>query len=172
MPLKGITFLLRAVAQLSRTRDVRLVVVGTLKDKGSAYHMIRSLGIRNRVSFTGRIESDAFVNQYAKACVAVIPSLYEGFGLPAAEAMLCGVPVVSTTGGALPEVVGDTGLLVPPANTQALVDAISRVIDQPEEAAKLGEAGRLRAEKLFSWSRAARLTEKVYWRSISDYSQS
>ena len=79
---------------------------------------------------------------------------------------------MSTTGGALPEVVGDAGLLVPPANTQALVEAMSRIMDQPDEAAKLGEAGRLRARKLFSWYRTARLTERVYWRTIRDYGRS
>ena len=169
MPLKGMPFLLRAVAQISRTREVHLIVVGALKENGSVDRMIHSLGLKERVSFTGRIEPEAFVRQYAKASMAVVPSIYEGFGLPAAEAMLCGVPVVSTTGGALPEVVGDAGLLVPPANTHALVEAMTRLMDQPEEAVKLGEAGRLRAKKKFSWSRAARLTEKVYWRAIRDH---
>ena len=172
MPLKGMPFLLRAVAHLSRTRDVRLIVVGALKKNGAVYHMIQSLGIKDKVSFTGRIEPEAFVRQYAKACMAVIPSIYEGFGLPAAEAMFCGVPVVSTTGGALPEVLGDAGLLVPPANTHALVEAMTKIMDQPDKAAKLGEAGRIRARKLFTWHRTARLTEKVYWRTISDYRRS
>jgi glycosyltransferase involved in cell wall biosynthesis len=172
MPLKGMPYLLRAVAHLSRTRDVRLVVVGALKENGTVDHLIDSLGLKDRVSFTGRIEPEAFVRHYAKACMAVVPSIYEGFGLPAAEAMLCGVPVVSTTGGALPEVVGDAGLLVPPANTKALVEAMSRIMDQPEEAAKLGEAGRIRARKIFSWSMAARLTEEVYWRTIRDHRRS
>jgi glycosyltransferase involved in cell wall biosynthesis len=169
IPLKGMSFLLEALAQLSRTREVQLVVVGTLKENGPINRLIRSLGIGDRVYFTGRIDPAAFIREYARACVAVVPSIYEGFGLPAAEAMACGVPVVSTTGGALPEVVGDAGILVPPANTQALVDAISRIMDQPIVAAKMGEAGRLRAEKLFTWQRAAQLTENVYRKAIHDY---
>ena len=171
MPLKGMSYLLKALAHLSRTRTVRLVVIGTLKEKGTVNRLIRSLGIWDRVAFTGRIDPLAFAQEYAKACVAVVPSLYEGFGLPAAEAMACGVPVVSTTGGALPEVVGDTGILVPPANTHALVDAISSILDHPEAAARMGEAGRQRAQRLFTWPSAARLTVNVYRRAIRDYAE-
>jgi glycosyltransferase involved in cell wall biosynthesis len=171
MPLKGMRYLLKALAQLSQTRSVRLVVIGPLKEKGTVNRLIRSLGISDRVSFTGRIDPSAFAQEYAKACVAVVPSLYEGFGLPAAEAMACGVPVVSTTGGALPEVVGDAGILVPPADTHALVDAISRIFDHPEAAARMGEAGRQRAERRFTWHSAARLTENVYRRVIRDYAE-
>lgn len=169
MPLKGMPYLLNAVAHLARTRAVRLVVIGTLKKNGTIYNLIRSLGICDRVSFTGRIDPRAFVREYAKASVAVVPSLYEGFGLPAAEAMACGVPVVSTTGGALPEVVGDAGILVPPADIRALADAISRILDHPAAAARMGAAGRKRTEKLFTWQRAARLTEDVYRGAIGDY---
>jgi glycosyltransferase involved in cell wall biosynthesis len=171
MPLKGMPYLLNAVAQLSRKRAVRLVVIGTLKKNGTINNLIRSLGIGDQVSFTGRIDPRAFVREYAKASMAVVPSLYEGFGLPAAEAMACGVPVVSTTGGALPEVVGDAGILVPPANTRALADAISRLLDHPAAAARMGEAGRRRTENLFTWQRAARLTEDVYRGAIGDYSR-
>ena len=171
MPLKGMRYLLMALAQLSQTRKVRLVVIGNLKENGTVKRLIRSLGISDRISFTGRIDPPDFVKEYAKACMAIVPSLYEGFGLPAAEAMACGVPVVSTTGGALPEVVGDTGILVPPADTRALVEAICHILDHPAAAARMGEAGRRRAEALFTWQRAARLTENVYRRTIRDYSE-
>jgi glycosyltransferase involved in cell wall biosynthesis len=169
IPLKGMPYLLKALAQLSQSRSVRLVVIGTLKEKGLIDRLIDSLGIRDQVSFTGRIDSAAYIGEYARASVAVVPSLYEGFGLPAAEAMACAVPVVSTTGGALPEVVGDTGILVPPADSSALADAISRVLDDPVAAVGMGEAGRRRAEKLFNWQRTARMTEDVYRRAIHDY---
>ena len=96
-------------------------------------------GHRDRVTFTGRIDAE-LVRQYARAAMAVIPSVYEGFGLPAGEAMACGVPVISTTGGALPEVVGDAGILVPPAIAEALAAAITALAD-PDLAARLGEAG-------------------------------
>jgi glycosyltransferase involved in cell wall biosynthesis len=101
--------------------------------------------------------------------VAVVPSVYEGFGLPAVEAMACGVPVISTSGGALPEVVGDAGILVPPGNTPALVNALTSVLDNPESAAALGAAGCRRVKRLFNWQRAARMTAAVYREAIRDH---
>ena len=109
------------------------------------------------------------MQQYARAAVAVVPSVYEGFGLPAGEAMACGLPVVCTTGGALPEVVGDTGILVPPADTEALAGSITRLLDNPEQAAKIGRAGRMRVHKRFTWKRAAEMTVEAYREAIRDY---
>jgi glycosyltransferase involved in cell wall biosynthesis len=89
--------------------------------------------------------------------------------LPAGEAMACGVPVISTTGGALPEVVGDAGLLVPPGNARALASAIDRICDDDQLATSLGAAGRARVLKHFSWKRAAQLCVKAYRRTIEEF---
>jgi glycosyltransferase involved in cell wall biosynthesis len=121
------------------------------------------------VTFTGRISDAEFVRQYARAAVAVVPSVYEGFGLPAGEAMACGVPVIATTGGALPEVVGDAGILVPPRSPQALADAIGRLMDNPERAAALGRAGYERVQAHFTWRRATEKTVSAYREVIDDY---
>ncbi|RPJ74307.1 MAG: glycosyltransferase, partial [Desulfobacteraceae bacterium] len=112
--------------------------------------------------FTGRVTDAQFVRHYARASVAVVPSVYEGFGLPAGEAMACAVPVVSTTGGALPEVVGDAGLLVPPADPSALAAALLRLLDDPPLAGHLGRAGWARVHRHFNWRRAAELTVSAY----------
>jgi glycosyltransferase involved in cell wall biosynthesis len=98
-PLKGLTYLLQAVDKVSKSRDIRLIVVGTPKKNGHVIKLVRELGIRKLVTFTGRIDNGEFVRQYARAAVAVVPSMYEGFGLPAGEAMACGLPVISTRGG-------------------------------------------------------------------------
>ncbi len=82
------------------------------------------------------------VRYYAEAAIAVVPSVYEGFGLPAGEAMACGVPVVSTDGGALPEVVGDAGVIVPAKNVDALVEAIDTLLQDPQARADLGARGK------------------------------
>ena len=131
--------------------------------------LIRELGIGPHVQFTGRISDEEFVHQYAKASAAVVPSVYEGFGLPAGEAMACGVPVISTTGGALPEVVGDAGLLVPPADPAALTKAVADLLDHPEKAADLGRAGYERVQRHFTWEQAARKTVNAYREAIRDY---
>ena len=171
-PLKGLDYLLKAVAEISKTRSkIRLIVVGTPKKNGGIEKLIRKLGIGEFVTFTGRISNDEFVRQYAKAFLAVVPSVYEGFGLPAGEAMACGLPVVSTTGGALSEVVGDAGILVPPADSRALAGAVTAILDNPEVAEKMGRAGYERVHKLFTWKRAAEMTVEAYRETISDYSR-
>jgi len=96
IPLKGLPFLLRAVSELTVSRAVHLVVVGELKQNGTVAKLIADLDLGSRITFTGRIDPPDFVREYARASVAVVPSVYEGFGLPAAEAMACGVPVIST----------------------------------------------------------------------------
>lgn len=169
-PLKGLGYLLQAVAKIARTRNIKLVVVGTLPDNnGGADRIIRELGIGESIVFTGRISNSKFVRQYARAALAVVPSVYEGFGLPAGEAMACGLPVVSTTGGALPEVVGDAGILVPPADAGALAKAILSLLDNPQRAQSLGHAGYMRVHKLFTWQTAAQKTVDAYRETIRDY---
>lgn len=168
-PLKGLYFLLLAVAELSKNRDINLVVVGTPKKDGEIVKMVRKLGIGRVVHFTGRIDDREFVLQYAKASVAVIPSVYEGFGLPVGEAMACGVPVISTTGGALPEVVGDAGVLVPTAHPKALANAIRDLLNNPTRAKELGMAGYHRVQQHFTWEKAAQNTAAAYREVIRDY---
>jgi glycosyltransferase involved in cell wall biosynthesis len=161
-PLKGLFFLLQSIEKISKTRDIRLIVVGTPKKNGHVIKLIKNLGIGRLVKFTGRISNEEFVRQYARATVAVVPSIYEGFGLPAGEAMACGIPVISTTGGALPEVVGDGGILVPPADPAALTRAILDVFDNPGLAQQLSEAGYRRVQNHLTWKAAAQKTAQVY----------
>ena len=168
-PLKGLHYLLEAVSKISEKKDIRLIVVGTPKKNGMVVKLIRKLGIGRFVRFTGRISYEEFVRQYARATVAVVPSVYEGFGLPAGEAMACGVPVISTTGGALPEVVGDAGILIPPSDSEAMIKAILSVLDYPEYAYKLSEAGYRRVQNHLTWQAAAMRTADAYYELIDDY---
>jgi glycosyltransferase involved in cell wall biosynthesis len=169
VPLKGLYYLLHAVAKLSRSHSIRLVVVGSPKTNGGIERLIQRLGIGHRISFLGRISDEEFVRQYARASMAVVSSVYEGFGLPAGEAMACGVPVVSTTGGALPEVVGDAGVLVPPRDPAALARAMADLLDHPQWAAKLGRLGYERVLRHFTWQRAAQKTVAAYHEVLRDY---
>jgi glycosyltransferase involved in cell wall biosynthesis len=169
-PLKGLAYLLKAVAKISeKGKDVKLTVVGTPKKNGTIVKLIRKLGIGHRITFTGRIENSAFVKEYARASVAVVPSLYEGFGLPAGEAMACGLPVISTTGGALPEVVGDAGLLVSPADPDSLAEAVLELLDNPNRAREIGQAGYERVHRSFTWQKAAQKTVEAYRETIRDH---
>ena len=111
VPMKGLTPLLEGLAKLRVERpDAHLVVIGKQKDKSSIPALIERLGLAGAVEFVSGVPQDRIVELYAEAEIAVVPSLYEGFSLPAIEAMACGVPLVATTGGALPEVVGPDGV--------------------------------------------------------------
>ena len=168
-PLKGLFFLFQAVAELEKFQEVSITVIGEPRKDGDMLRLIQKLGIGHRINFTGRIDHQEFVQQYARAAVAVVPSVYEGFGLPAGEAMACGVPVISTTGGALPEVVGDAGILVEPANSAALAGAMRELLNNPLRAQKLGMAGYKRVHRHFTWKRAAEKTVAAYREVINGH---
>ncbi|MCK9275587.1 MAG: glycosyltransferase family 4 protein [Syntrophales bacterium] len=169
-PLKGLRFLLEAVRSIKNYREVKLTVIGQPKKSGAIEKLVGALKLNDVVTFTGRIEYEEFAGYYAKASMAVIPSLYEGFGMPAGEAMACGVPVISTTGGALPEVVGDSGILIPPGDAGALESAIIDLLDHPAKREKLGKAGLDRVRRSFTWRHAAQKTVDVYREAIDAYS--
>lgn len=155
-PLKGTQHLIPAIAQLVRRYpDLNLTFIGAPKPGGVTERQIQSYGLTDRIEFHHGISFEDIVQLYARASVAVVPSEYEGFGFPAGEAMACEVPLVSTDGGALPEIVGDAGIVVPVKNSEALAEAIGYLFDDVEEQRRLSQAGRTRIVKEFSWTRAA-----------------
>ncbi|MDQ1430983.1 MAG: hypothetical protein QOF40_1585, partial [Actinomycetota bacterium] len=165
IPMKGLVPLLEAVAKLRTERDVELVVVGKPKEGGPAVAAIARLGIEDAVRFVSGVAETDLVELFGSAQVAVVPSLYEGFSLPAVEAMACATPLVATTGGALPEVVGPDGLAalhVPPGDADALALAIARVLDDERLATRLGLAGRARVLDRFTWRAVAEQTVAWY----------
>jgi glycosyltransferase involved in cell wall biosynthesis len=165
VPMKGLVPLLEAVARLRAARDVELVVVGRPRKGGRVDRALDRLALRGVVRCISGITDEELARHYAEAEVAVVPSLYEGFSLPAVEAMACGVPVVTTTGGALPEVVGrdgETAVLVPPDDPEALAAAIADLLDDPVARARLGAAGRERVLRRFTWRVTAECTAECY----------
>jgi glycosyltransferase involved in cell wall biosynthesis len=163
VPLKGLVHLLEALAKLRTEREVRLTVVGTARPGGPAEAALDRLALRDAVRFTGPVPQDELVRLLQTASVVAIPSLYEGFSLPAIEAMACATPLVTTDAGALPEVVGDdAGLRVRAGDVGELTAALQRVLDSPELAARLGAAGRRRALELFTWRATAQRTAEWY----------
>ncbi len=169
MPLKGLYYLLQAVHDISKKRAIRLTVIGQPKEKGGVVKLIQKLQISHLIDFTGRITDEEFVRQYALASIAVVPSVYEGFGLPVGEAMASGIPVICTTGGALPEVAGDAAVLVPPKDPEALAKAIMDLLDDPKRAEALGKAGYNRVMEQFTWKNAAEKTVQAYRETLRDY---
>jgi glycosyltransferase involved in cell wall biosynthesis len=168
-PNKGIKTLVAALAKL---RDVRLTLVDDPSPHNEARRWARELGCADRLVIAGRVTNDELVDLYRRAMLVVVPSRYEGFGLPAAEAMACGTPVVAAAAGALPEVVaeGGGGVLVPPEDPEALAKAIATLAEQPEARAALGARAPARIDAAYSWRRVAERTVAVYREVLAERS--
>ncbi len=168
VPLKGLIYLIRAYAELIKTRpNLKLKVIGRLRE-GNTTDELKAFGILDKVEFVGGVTDEQIAEIYAEATIAISPSVYEGFGFPCGEAMSCGTPVIATTGGSLPEVVGDAGLIVPHSNPPALARAIGEMLDNKDLRDRLGHAGRERILANFKWERAAREVTDIYRQTILD----
>ena len=162
--LKGLSYLLEAMAKLRTERDVTLTIIGKPRD-GANNDLIDQLGLRPHIEFVSGVPDERIVELYAAAEMAVVPSLYEGFSLPAIEAMSTGICLVATDGGALPEVTGrdgETVLQCKAGDVDALVSVIRRGLDDAELRARVGEAGRRRVAERWSWKHCAQLTVDQY----------
>ncbi len=161
-PRKNLPTLLEAYARIAGTTDAPLIIGG---GKGWLYDEIfakaEALNLGEKIRFVGYVDADDQPLWYAAASVFAFPSLYEGFGMPPLEAMACGTPVVTSTSSSLPEVVGDAGLTVDPADPDALGAALLRVLGDRELHAELRERG-LRRARQFSWRATAERTLEVY----------
>ena len=168
VPLKGLDYLIRAISILANEiPELKLTVLGKLKEDGKTAKLIRQLGLEKRIHFYSGLSSQEVAELYAKASCAVVPSIYEGFGLPAGEAMACGVPVITTNGGALPEVVGDAGITVQTRDHIALADAIRTLLGDSNLRHTLAGKGRSRILELFSWEVAASDMVQLYREVVS-----
>lgn len=155
-PLKGLSILLNAIANIKlEFPELKLVVIGRLKEDGDTEKELGKLQLHNIVEFKSGISTEALVQEYAKASVAIVPSLYEGFGLPAAEALACGVPLISSDGGALPEVVGDAAYLVKAGDVDDLTKAIRELFNNENLRQAFSEKGRQHSLQQLSWKKVA-----------------
>lgn len=169
VPLKGLIHLLEAYARLVRARpELKLTVIGTLRE-GPTKARLAELDLLDRVTFRSGLTNEEIAEIYARATLSITPSLYEGFGFPPGEAMACGVPVIATNAGALPEVVGDAGVQVPPGDPGALEAAIARLLDAPAERAALSVRGRDFITRRFGWDKTASDMTKLYYRLMGHH---
>lgn len=162
--LKGLSYLLEAMAKLRTERDVTLTIIGKPRD-GASNQLIDQLALRPHIDFVNGVPDERIAELYAEAELAVVPSLYEGFSLPAIEAMSTGICLVATDGGALPEVTGrdgETVLQCRAGDVDDLAAAIRRGLDDAELRARIGEAGRRRVVERWSWRHCAQLTVEQY----------
>ena len=162
--LKGLSYLLEAMAKLRTERDVTLTIIGKPRP-GHSMDLIESLGLLPYIEFVSGVSDERIVELYAESELAVVPSLYEGFSLPAIEAMCSGTPLVATDGGALPEVTGVDGETVfgcKAGDVDSLAAAIRRGLDDPDARARIGAAGRQRVLDRWTWKKCAEMTVDQY----------
>jgi len=166
-PNKGVATLVEAIAKLPHAR---LTLVDDAHPDNGARRRARALGIEDRVDVVGRVPIETLLALYRRAALVAVPSLFEGFGLPAAEAMACATPVVATSAGALPEVVrtGGGGVLVEPGSADALARGIGELLAQPEKRASLGALGRKGVVGAYSWPSIAARTANVYREIVAE----
>lgn len=165
VPLKGVSNLLHAVSRLRAHHNLDVQLVSKLEPNGPTEKLIAELGISDIVHSSSGLPDDELAGLLASAEIACIPSLYEGFSLPAVEAMASGTPIVASRAGALPEVLGNEGecaRLVPPGDIDQLTAVLGELLDSPAQRRRLGAAGRQRALAVFSWESVAAQTVSVY----------
>ncbi|MFI0411458.1 glycosyltransferase family 4 protein [Actinomadura sp. 3N508] len=166
-PIKGVDVLLRAVAKLATERDVHVIVVSRPQKDGPTEKLVRELALGERVRFVNGIGDEELGELMASAEIAVVPSRYEGFSLPAVEHMASGTPLVASRAGALPEVVGDGGVLVAPGDVEELAATLRRLHDSAAERERVGAAGFGRVQERFAWPAVAKATVEHYRAAIA-----
>ncbi|HWG01484.1 MAG TPA: glycosyltransferase family 4 protein, partial [Trebonia sp.] len=164
-PLKGVSPMLRAFAKLTTERDAHLIVVGIPSDE--TRKLAAQLSLTDTVTFVSGLPDEEYAQLLASAEVAVVPSMYEGFSLPALEHMASGTPLIATTGGALPEVTDDAALLVNPGDAEELAAALRGLLDSPADRADLARKGLRRVGERFAWPAVATATVALYRKVIN-----
>jgi len=166
--IKGLDILINAFAKAAASRPAaRLHIVGTLRD-GPAKEAIDKLGLSQRVTSSSNLTRKAVADLYRCAHIVACPARFEGFGFPAAEAMACGAAVVASNGGALPEVVGEAGLISAVGDVSAMADNLACLLDSPEETARLGQLASKRARQEFNWSAHALAATRLYAEALAE----
>ncbi|MDA8197203.1 MAG: glycosyltransferase family 4 protein [Actinomycetota bacterium] len=168
--LKGLIYLAKAALILKdEYPELEVKVLGTPRGDSEVHRFVAANGLDTVFDFVGRVTQEEMVRLYSESTVAVVPSIYEGFSFPSIEAMACGVPLVATFGGAIPEVVGVDGgcaLLVPTRDEVALANAIKELLDNPELRDRLAANGLDRVYERYTWDRCAEKVEKIYSRML------
>ena len=149
--------------------ETSLTVIGKSPTDSKLRKLITDLSLEDRISFQSGITEEEIVDLYHSSEIAVIPSLYEGFGFGAGEAMACGVPLISTHSGGLEEVVGDSAEKILPASTEEIESAVIKLFDNSERKIELSKMGRERMENMFDWHIAAKSYENAFKEVIKSF---
>ena len=170
VPLKGLKFLIEAMTEIiEEIPEAHLIVLGRAKKEGDIAKQISRLNLEEKISFRSGLSQSEVVSLYASSHICVIPSLYEGFGFGAGEAMACGLPLISTQSGGLKEVIGQDAVIIEARSSKAIVKAVKDLFSNKEKQLALSRAGRKRMENEFNWMKAAEAYEEIYSKTIKEF---
>jgi glycosyltransferase involved in cell wall biosynthesis len=170
VPLKGLKFLIEAMTEIiDEIPAAHLVVLGRAKKKGDIIKQISRLNLEDKISFHSGLSQSEVVSLYSSSHICVIPSLYEGFGFGAGEAMACELPLISTQSGGLREVIGQEAVVIESESSKAIVKAVKDLFSNKEKQLALSRAGRKRMENEFNWIKAAKTYEEIYSKTIKEF---
>ena len=170
VPLKGLKFLIEAMTEIiEEIPEAHLMVLGRAKKEGDIAKQISRLSLEEKISFRSGLSQSEVVSLYASSHICVIPSLYEGFGFGAGEAMACGLPLISTQSGGLKEVIGQDAVIIEARSSKAIVKAVKDLFSNKEKQLALSRAGRKRMENEFNWMKAAEAYEEIYSKTIKEF---
>ena len=170
VPLKGLDFSLHAIARLkSEYPDINLTVIGSPRAEGHTERLIKRLKLEEQVSFKTNLTKEEITHEYAKSSVAVVSSLYEGFGFPVGEAMACATPLVATNVASIPEITGSFAQLIPAEDEEAIYQGIKNIFQSPQKYKIQAELGRQHIIENFDWTKIGHAYEELLYKTINDF---
>ena len=170
VPLKGLDFSLHAIARLkSEYPDIKLTVIGSPRAEGHTERLIKRLKLEEQVSFKTNLTKEEITYEYAKSSVAVVSSLYEGFGFPVGEAMACATPLVATNVASIPEITGSFAQLIPAEDAEAIYQGIKNIFQSPQKYKIQAELGRQHIIENFNWTKIGHAYEELLYKTINDF---
>ena len=170
VPLKGLDFSLHAVARLKEDfPELRLVIIGAPRSGGHTERLIERLQINQNILFKSNLTKKEIAVEYAKSNVAIVSSLYEGFGFPVGEAMSCAIPLIATDVASIPEITLSFAELIPAESADAIELAIRNIFNNPETNQLRADAGRMHIIENFNWKKIAKLYEDLIYKTIDEF---
>ena len=170
VPLKGLDYSLKALKLLKKDNPkMHLVVIGNYKKNGHTERLIKKLGIEQDVIFKKNISKDEIKKLYSSSSIAIVSSLYEGFGYPVIEAMSCEVPIIATNVSSIPELVSDFGTLIEPKNENQLKRSIIKVMQNYDHFKDIAIKGRQHVIETFNWSKITSEYEKIIYETVDRF---
>ena len=170
VPLKGLDFSLKALKKLKKDfPDIHLIVIGLIKKGGHTEKLIRKLGLQNDVTFKSNLTKNEIKDCYSKSSIAIVSSLYEGFGYPVIEAMSCEIPLIATNVSSIPELTSEFAKLVDPKNEEMIYQSVKDILSEYDKYKKIAIKGRQHVIKNFNWIKITDEYENAIFETIKNY---